>query len=123
MNTTSTTAHAQQCAPSPAAPAVYSVKDFCAAHGITKVTLYKLLKEGIGPRIMKVGTRTLISLESAAEWKKARKSCPAAVPRRTEGGADHDRKRKGRSPFRERAHKRNHQRQFYQEGKHSISPE
>lgn len=82
MNTSTTAAHAQKCAPSPAAPAVYSVKDFCAAHGITKVTLYKLLKEGIGPRIMKVGTRTLISLEAAAEWRRRMEEGAQVMPGR-----------------------------------------
>ncbi|NYT58229.1 hypothetical protein H0A65_04745 [Alcaligenaceae bacterium] len=50
--------------------AAYSIKEFCDAHGITKVTIYKMLKEGTGPRIMKVGARTLISTEAAAEWRR-----------------------------------------------------
>jgi len=50
--------------------AAYSVKDFCDAYGITKVTFYKLQKEGTGPRIMKVGTRTLVSAEAAADWRR-----------------------------------------------------
>jgi len=51
--------------------AVYSVQEFCEAHDITKVLFYKMLKSGNGPRIMKVGTRTLISLDAAAEWRRA----------------------------------------------------
>ena len=47
-----------------------SVKDFCHAHSITKVTFYKMQKEGTGPRIMKVGARTLISAEAAADWRR-----------------------------------------------------
>lgn len=50
--------------------AAYSVAEFCSAHGITKVTFYKSMKEGSGPRIMKVGTRTLISAEAAADWRR-----------------------------------------------------
>lgn len=50
--------------------AAYSVAEFCAAHGLTKVTLYKQFKLGTGPRIMKVGTRTLISAEAAADWRR-----------------------------------------------------
>ncbi len=49
----------------------FSVAQFCAAHGFTKVLFYKLLKDGRGPRIMKVGTRTLISAEAAADWRRA----------------------------------------------------
>lgn len=55
--------------PTPAL-AAYSVADFCAAHGITKVLLYSMLKAGTGPRIMKVGRRTLISIEAAADWRR-----------------------------------------------------
>ena len=50
--------------------ATYSVYDFCVAHGITKVMFYKMLKDGRGPKIMKVGTRTLISLEAASDWRR-----------------------------------------------------
>ena len=31
---------------------------------------YNLVKEGKGPRLMRVGTKPLISIESAAEWRK-----------------------------------------------------
>ncbi len=74
MNHTSTTATT--------APAVYSVKDFCAAHDITKVTFYDLLKKGIGPRIMKVGARTLISIEAAAEWRRQMEEGATILPGR-----------------------------------------
>lgn len=62
--------------------AVYSVNSFCAAHDITKVTFYGLLKKGIGPRIMKVGTRTLISLEAAAEWRRHMEEGATLIPAR-----------------------------------------
>lgn len=49
----------------------YTVQEFCAAHGgISKVFFYKMQKEGYGPRITKVGSRTLITVEAAAEWLK-----------------------------------------------------
>ena len=35
---------------------------------------YKLKKQGEGPREMKVGARTLITLESAAEWRREREN-------------------------------------------------
>ena len=79
MNTSTTAAHAQQCAP---APAVFTVKGFCAAHEISKVAFYDLLKKGIGPRIMKVGTRTLISLEAAAEWRRRMEEGAQVMPGR-----------------------------------------
>ncbi len=48
----------------------YSVSDFCRAHGISRALLYKLLGDGRGPRIMKVGRRTLTSQEAAEEWRR-----------------------------------------------------
>ncbi|KRQ94453.1 hypothetical protein [Bradyrhizobium valentinum] len=49
-----------------------SIREFCRAHGISEGFFYKLKKQGEGPREMKVGARTLITLESAAEWRRAR---------------------------------------------------
>ena len=49
----------------------YSINDFCRMHSISRAKFYLLLKEGNTPRIMKVGQRTLISKEAAAEWRKS----------------------------------------------------
>jgi excisionase family DNA binding protein len=49
---------------------MFSVPDFCHAHSISRGTLYKLIKEGHGPAIAKVGRRTLISWEAAEEWRR-----------------------------------------------------
>jgi predicted DNA-binding transcriptional regulator AlpA len=51
-----------------------SIREFCRAHGISEGFFYKLKKQGEGPREMKVGARTLISFESAAEWRRAREA-------------------------------------------------
>ena len=51
-----------------------SIREFCAAHGISEGFFYKLKKQGEGPREMKLGARTLITLESAAEWRRAREN-------------------------------------------------
>lgn len=47
----------------------FSIKDFCLTHGISRATLYNLVKKQLAPRLMKVGKRTLISAEAAAEWR------------------------------------------------------
>jgi len=47
----------------------YTVATFCADHHLSKAFLYKLIGEGKGPRLMKVGRRTLISAEAAADWR------------------------------------------------------
>ena len=51
---------------------VHSIPEFCAQHGISRSLLYKLLQQGKGPRIIKVGKRTLITNEAAEEWRRSR---------------------------------------------------
>lgn len=49
----------------------YSIDEFCEAHGpICRAFYYKLRAAGQGPVEMRVGTRRLISDESAAAWRK-----------------------------------------------------
>ena len=45
-----------------------SVAEFCAGWGISKPMYYRLRREGRGPRIVRVGRRTLITPEANAEW-------------------------------------------------------
>ena len=66
----------------PVQRAAFSVDEFCAAHAITKPLFYKLLKAGQGPRIMKCGTRTLISIEAAADWRRAMEEGAVLMPAR-----------------------------------------
>ncbi|NEX63460.1 hypothetical protein [Noviherbaspirillum galbum] len=50
--------------------ASFTIAQFCAEHGnISKSFFHKLVNDGKGPRIMKIGRRTLISAEAAAEWR------------------------------------------------------
>jgi predicted DNA-binding transcriptional regulator AlpA len=58
--------------PPPTPRLALSIPEFCQAHGISEGFFYKLKKQGDGPREMKVGARTLITFESAAEWRRAR---------------------------------------------------
>ena len=51
-----------------------SIPEFCAAHGLSEAFYYKLKKQGNGPREMEVGVRKLITLESAAEWRREREN-------------------------------------------------
>jgi predicted DNA-binding transcriptional regulator AlpA len=60
--------------PSPIPRLALSIREFCEAHGISEGFFYKLKKQGEGPREMKVGARTLITFESAAEWRRAREN-------------------------------------------------
>lgn len=48
----------------------YSIQQFCEAHNISRAKFYLLLNEGKAPRLMQVGRRRLVSVESAADWRK-----------------------------------------------------
>ena len=60
--------------PPPTPRMALSIPEFCKAHGISEPFFYKLKKQGEGPREMKVGARTLITFESAAEWRRMREN-------------------------------------------------
>jgi predicted DNA-binding transcriptional regulator AlpA len=51
------------------APGFVTVAEFCQAHRLSKATFYRLLANDTGPRITKLGSRTLISREAAEEWE------------------------------------------------------
>jgi excisionase family DNA binding protein len=50
----------------------FTIEEFCKAYGISRAFYYKLLKAGEGPRIAKIGSKTLISDEAATEWLRGR---------------------------------------------------
>jgi hypothetical protein len=54
--------------------AAFTIAEFCKAHRISQSMYFKLRNLGLGPREMAVGSRKLISQESAAEWRKAREA-------------------------------------------------
>ena len=47
---------------------------FCERHDISEAFFYKLRGLGLAPVVMKVGARTLISREAAAEWRRERET-------------------------------------------------
>jgi excisionase family DNA binding protein len=60
---------------------MFSVQEFCRAHGISRGTFYKLLIRGRGPKAIKIGTRTLITTEAAEEWRRRlEREAAIAVP-------------------------------------------
>jgi hypothetical protein len=50
----------------------FSIRQFCAAHDISEAMFFKLKAMGLAPDTMSVGRRTLISIESAAKWRRER---------------------------------------------------
>jgi predicted DNA-binding transcriptional regulator AlpA len=56
----------------------FTVAEFCKAHRISKAFFYRLLKDDAGPRVVKVGRRTLVTVEAAAEWRNSILAATAA---------------------------------------------
>ena len=50
---------------------MHSVREFATAHGISRAQVYRLVRAGVGPRLVKVGRRTLISEDAARDWREA----------------------------------------------------
>jgi hypothetical protein len=50
--------------------AIFTVEQFCFDHNISRGFFYKLRRTGRGPVETKLGTRTMISVESAAAWRQ-----------------------------------------------------
>src|SRR5215831_2263807 len=66
-------------------PLAMSIRIFCALHGISEDMFYKMKRDGWGPATMKVGSRTLISVEAAAAWRREREA--ETAERRARKGA------------------------------------
>ena len=48
-----------------------SVESFCEKNRISRAYLYKILKQGKGPVVRKIGRRSLITREDSAAWRAA----------------------------------------------------
>ena len=59
--------------------ACYTILEFCHDHRLSRAKLYQLWNEGVGPRIMKVGAKVLISAEAAADWRRQREAAAVAA--------------------------------------------
>ena len=55
-----------------------TIPEFCVAFRISDDFYYKLKRQHEGPREMKVGKRTLISMEAAKAWRIAREEAAVA---------------------------------------------
>ena len=51
---------------------VLTISEFCDATKISRGMFYKLRGRGEGPRVVKLGTRTLIMQEEARRWLRER---------------------------------------------------
>ena len=60
----------------------WTIDEFCQAHAISRATFYNLRRRGVGPRVMHVGARRLVSDAAAAEWRQQMEN--AVEPKATE---------------------------------------
>ena len=59
--------------------ALYSIKSFCAAHGISEAFYFKLREDGLGPDELRLGARVFITHESAQRWRAEREAATTAA--------------------------------------------
>jgi len=62
--------------------AVYSRPAFCKAHGISESFYHKLQNDGLGPDELRLGSKVLITFESAARWRAARERATVTASKR-----------------------------------------
>jgi hypothetical protein len=56
-----------------------SIATFCTKHDISESFFFKLQSQGLGPAVMKLGKRVLISREAAARWRREREAASSAA--------------------------------------------
>src|SRR5262245_40043958 len=54
--------------------AAFTIAEFCRAFRISPDMYFKMARSGWGPKIMKVGTKVLISVEAAEAWRREREA-------------------------------------------------
>jgi len=54
----------------PSAKRAYTVNTFCKAHETSRTELYKLWREGRGPRYFLIGSHRRITEEAASDWRR-----------------------------------------------------
>jgi hypothetical protein len=50
----------------------FTISEFCEAHRVSKSWLYQQWTLGRGPRVKQIGTKKIITVEDAAEWRRQR---------------------------------------------------
>jgi hypothetical protein len=56
-----------------------SIRRFCLRNDISESMYFKLQANGLGPRTMELGARTLIAIEAEADWRRERERNPVNV--------------------------------------------
>jgi hypothetical protein len=50
---------------------IFSIREFCALHGLSPPMYYQMEKQRRTPRVIYIGTHKRITQEAAAEWRQA----------------------------------------------------
>jgi predicted DNA-binding transcriptional regulator AlpA len=59
-------------------PVAFTIAEFCETHRLSRSKLYQMWNAGTGPRKMQIGSKILISVEAAADWRREREAASAA---------------------------------------------
>jgi hypothetical protein len=70
--------------------ACFTIAEFCDAHRISRAKLYQLWKAGIGPRVLRVDSKVLITFEAAADWRREREAASRPTVATARDGVIHD---------------------------------
>lgn len=71
--------------------AAYTVSEFCDAHRVSRSKLYQLWAAGVGPRFIQIGTKKIITIEAARDWRRSGEQAAAQRPgKRTCGSSPHE---------------------------------
>jgi hypothetical protein len=69
----------QQARGPPDAIDAMSIREFCRRNNLSEPFYYKLQKQGLGPDVIKIGKRTLISTKAGDRWREANERKAAAA--------------------------------------------
>ena len=71
-----------------AAKPACSVEEFCALHSISRPSFNNYVRDGIGPTLMRIQGRVLISREAAEAWRRQIEAHPLPKRGRPRRGAE-----------------------------------
>ena len=54
--------------------ACFTLAEFCESHRISRSKFYQLVEQQIGPDLMRIGNKVLITAEAAARWRAEREA-------------------------------------------------
>jgi predicted DNA-binding transcriptional regulator AlpA len=57
----------------------FRIPEFCRAYGISEDFYYRLQRDGLGPKTMKMGNVTIISVEAGDDWRREREAATEAA--------------------------------------------